>query len=157
MVEERMPEVVLQTNSLSTGASMSNASAAVLSIQQPKTMRILKRPSNNTPPLQQVAGPVLSMKQREVAYAAARDRIFNTPSPASSSASGTPIAPSPSMTPPPGRANITNNAANQGDGGARMERIIRDPIGPVGDDRGFKRQSQNADKASQSGSWNPDV
>lgn len=145
-----MPQVILQTNSLSTGTSMSSAPVAFLSMeeQQPqsRTLRILKRPSNNTPAAShQTAAPVLSMKEREAAYAAARDRIFNTPSssstPASSSPDAAPIvaAPSSSMTPAPARtagrgsgssSNNTANTSNQGN--TSMGCISRDPIGSTG-------------------------
>jgi hypothetical protein len=157
---ERMPEIVLQTNSLSTGTSNGGPPAAFLSMQQqqPKALRILKRPSNSTSPSQQTAAPVPSMKEREAAYAAARDRIFNAPSP-TLGIGGTPVDPSPSATPPPTRMAGRGSglsygvATNNPDQGASVGRISRDPIQPAGIDRGFDRRSQNADKASHPGSW----
>jgi len=151
---ERMPRVILQTNSLSTGTSMSSAPVAFLSMQeqqqqqQSRTLRILKRPSNNTPAAShQTAAPVLSMKEREAAYAAARDRIFNPPSSSlsmptsSSSPDATPVvtAPSSSMTPAPahiagrGSGSSSNDAANTSNqGNTSMGCISRDPIGSTG-------------------------
>ena len=142
-----MPEIVLQTNSLSTGTSNGGPPAAFLSMQQqPKALRILKRPSNSTPLSQQNIAPVLSMKEREVAYAAARDRIFNAPSPTPST-SGTPATPSPSAAPSPARTagresgrsyNATMNTTDQG---ASVGRMSQDTFGPAGIDRGVERQS----------------
>jgi len=103
-----MPAVII-----SRGASASNTPSS-LPLNQPPTMRILKRPSPSASPSQSstnVNGSE-SLQDREARYQAARERIFGPSSPSAGSNDKMPKVSSP--TPPPLEAT----------------KIVREPRGP---------------------------
>lgn len=144
---ERMPEVVLQTNSLSVGSGI--VAVALLPVE-PK-LRILKRPSNNSPTPQPESAPTPTIKEREAAYAAARERIFNSSSPTAAPASEATKLRGPRQTPPgpgsPPQQHTTRGSTSSSNAAASV-RIVRDPMGPTGAGNGFKRKNRASYQAS---------
>lgn len=150
---DRMPEVVIQTNSLSASNGVGQTSAGLLAIQP--QMRILKRPSTPSSGPATAASPSPSIQEREASYAAARERIFR-----SDSSSPAPL-PSSTNQPNtgqsmPARARTSPDGSVQDVGPTQSAtrnaevRILRDPIGSTTDDRGFRTRSSPKKSRHQS-------
>ena len=135
-----MPSVILSRNTTSTTASASIPPQGVFD-QQPK-MKILKRPTATSPsalqstPSTDNASAQDSLREREARYNAARERIFGSESPASSSSNVT--TPKPPNTSQP------------------QVKLVREPRGPNSDSpfasRGFEGRNPNPKPSSTTGS-----